>query len=121
MHAVAPRQHRKVDKGDVNQPVADMHCRAFDGGKIQPFIGGEVEDHPVRHFHISAAARPAVELDRAHLHALQDAAPILDTKIIRDPAVLFGNRHMLHRIAEPADVVLQKSTSSPAPENSAQG
>ncbi len=51
-------------------------------------------------------AAPAVELDRAHLHAGQHARRVVDVEVVLGAAVLLGDRHVMHVLAERAGIVL---------------
>src|SRR3546814_19129344 len=51
-------------------------------------------------------AVPAVEFDRPHLHAGEDAIGVLDIEIILVPAVLLLDRDVVDMIAERARVML---------------
>src|SRR3546814_8230337 len=104
--ALAAREHREADEPDIGELAPQVGGRLLDVGEIQPFVGVEVENHAIGLFDRVDVAAPAVEFDRAHLDAGEDAVRILDIEIILDPAVLLADRNMVHMIAEAARIML---------------
>ena len=80
--------------------------RLADVAEIEPFVGVEIEDHPVGRLERVDMAAPAVEFDRPHLDAGEDAAGVLDIEIILDPAVLLADRDMVDLRTERSRIML---------------
>src|SRR3546814_9290498 len=92
--------------------AADVERGLFDVGEIEPLVGVEVEDHAVGLFEGFDMAVPAVEFDRAHLHAGENAIGVLDIEIVLVPPVLLLDRDVMDMIAERARVMRSEEHTS---------
>ncbi len=115
MHALAARQHREADQPDVGEVVFQVDRRLLDRIEIQSFVGVEVEHHPVGLFDVGDRRSPAMELDRAHLHASHQPVGVIDVQIGFGRPVLFTDVHMPDVIAEGSGVVLLEEAMLAAP------
>ena len=75
------------------------------GFEIEPFVGVQIENQPVRLLDVLDARAPAVKLDRAHLDAGQKPNLVFDEQIWLAGAVLLADGDMLDVIAKAASVV----------------
>ena len=99
VHALAAREQREVRQSDVGKVFADVAGGLLHVAEIETLVRVEVEDHPLRRLDRVGARGPGMELDRAHLHALQDAAGVGDIEVVLRTAVLLADRHVMHRVA----------------------
>ena len=99
----------------IGKLIANIARGPFDIFEAEPLVRVEIEDHSFRRFHRIRTRDPAMELDGPHLHALQQAAHVVDEQIVLMSAVLLADRHMVHAVAEPAAIVLLKETLARAP------
>ena len=74
--------------------------------EVEPLVGIEVEHQPVGLLDILDPRAPAVELDRSHLHAGQQAVGGVDVEVGLLVPVLLHDADVLDRVAEAAGVVL---------------
>src|SRR3546814_7681355 len=109
------RRPPRSTRTDTLFPYTTLFRSLLDVGEIQPFVGVEVENHAIGLFDRVDVAAPAVEFDRAHLDAGEDAVRILDIEIILDPAVLLADRNMVAMIAEADRIMLLEEALLGAP------
>ena len=74
--------------------------------EIEPDVGIEVEHQPVGIFDLLDPAAPAVEFDRAHLDAGEQALDVVEIEIVLGVAVLLLDRDVLDVRAEGPGVML---------------
>src|SRR5688572_12757098 len=78
-------------------------------------VGIEVEDEPIGLLDIVDLAAPAVELDRSHLDAGQQAGEVVDVEIILLLAVLLDDRDVPDVLAEASRVMLLEKAFAGSP------
>ncbi len=96
----------KLDQAEVGQRAGNVERGLAHRLEVQPLVGIEVEDHPVGGLDILDPAAPAVELDRPHLHAIEDALGIVEPQIVLAVPVLLLDRHVMDMLAERPGIVL---------------
>ena len=113
--ALAAGQQREALEAEVLEQRSQPHRRVLHLVEIEPDVGIEVEHQPVGIFDLVDLAAPAVELDRAHLHAGEQALDVVEVEIVLGVAVLLLDRDVLHVRAEGALVVLLEEASPVRP------
>ena len=86
--------------------------------EIEADVGIEVEHQPVGIFDLVDLASPAVEFDRAHLDAGEQALDVVEVEIVLDVAVLLLDRDMLDVRTECPAVMLLEEAFLPGPGDS---
>src|SRR3569623_1227787 len=89
--------------------------RCLDRVEAEAFVGVEVEYQPVGLFDVGDRRSPAMELDRPHLDAGQQAVGIVDIEIRLLVAVLLLDHHVLDVVAERSSVMLLEEAMLAAP------
>src|SRR5690606_39719137 len=114
VYPFAAGKHREAGEAEVGELLANVLRGLLDVAEIEPFVWVEIEHHPVGFLHLRAAGAPAVELDRAHLNAGEQARGILDIEIVLGPALLLRDRDMMDVLPERAGIVLlEKALARP--------
>src|SRR5690606_19982716 len=73
------------------EPLAQVEGGRAHGGEVEPFVGIEVEDEPVRLVEAVDARAPDVVFERSHLHAGDEAGELVDIEIDATLAVTLGD------------------------------
>ena len=115
MDALAPRQHRPARQPHFAEHVVQLMRGGADLVEAQSFVGIEIEDETIGLLDIGDLRSPAVQLDRAHLDAGEQALGIVDIEIGLVMPILLADRDVLHGIAEAAGVMLLEEALLGAP------
>ena len=115
-----------VSSGKLSSPRSASRSRTrtplLHLAEVEADVGIEVEHQPVGAFDLVDLAAPAVELDRPHLHAGEQAPDVVEVEVVLGLAVLLLDRDVLHVLAERALVVLlEEAVARPAAGTADQG
>src|SRR3546814_15686902 len=100
MHALAAGEHRKGLEAHLSEDVSELEGGGAHRLEVEPDVGIEIEDEPVGLFDIFDARAPAMDLDRAHLDAGQQALGRAHIEISLIVAIFLLDRARLDLLAE---------------------
>jgi len=105
VHALAAGQPHEALQADLQQAVAHIARTRLHVRPAHAFAGVQIEHQPVRMLGILDRRAPRVQLQRVHLHQLQQATRIIDVDVVLAAALLL-QRHRMHGVAQAGAMVL---------------